>query len=73
MKPSHHFKATVVVDPAGRVLVPAVPFQPGERVEVHVTREMSHRDQVSLRGTVIRYDAPFEPAVPPEDWDADRT
>src|SRR6266478_6503879 len=23
-----------------------------------------------LRGTVLRYDDPFEPAVPPEDWEA---
>jgi hypothetical protein len=23
-----------------------------------------------MRGTVLRYDDPFEPAVPPEDWEA---
>jgi antitoxin (DNA-binding transcriptional repressor) of toxin-antitoxin stability system len=25
-----------------------------------------------LEGTVLRYDEPFEPAVPPEEWDAVR-
>lgn len=25
-----------------------------------------------LRGTVLRYDDPFEPAVPPEDWEANQ-
>jgi hypothetical protein len=25
-----------------------------------------------LRGSVLRYDEPFEPAVPPEDWEANR-
>ena len=26
-------------------------------------------DYYPLRGSVLRYDDPFEPAVPPEDWD----
>lgn len=32
----------------------------------------SQPDRYRLRGTVLRYEHPYEPAVPPEDWEVVR-
>ena len=58
-----------------------LPFPPGTAVEVIVLERIGAPDTTTgggtdaheatpLAGTVLRYDDPFEPAVPPEDWDA---
>ena len=51
------------VDPQGRVVLDHLPFHPGERVDVVVR---SHDD---LRGSVLRYEKPFDP-VAEEDWES---
>ena len=49
----------------------------GKEVEIVVTEvpapeaeEQEAPDRFPLRGTVLRYDDPYGPAVPPEDWEA---
>ncbi len=54
------------------VILENLPFQEGEKVEVIVLEkkpESQHSN--SLRGTVVKYDAPFESAAA-EDWEASR-
>ena len=45
----------------------------GKDVEV-IVQEQPHKNGTSargfMRGTVLRYDDPFGPAVPPDDWEA---
>ena len=73
-----------VVQPDGTVRVEGLPFASGERVRVivvggppdrprrHTAAEVdeSRRILESMRGMITRYDDPFEPAVPPSDWNA---
>ena len=72
MKPV--FRRKVVAGDQGTVTVAGLPLREGDVVEVTVVKEDGQaamqdvRDR--LRGTVIKYDGPFDPAAPPEDWDA---
>jgi hypothetical protein len=75
---------TAVVGPDGSVRIADLPFGAGERVRVVVLADpvgksrrhspeeiaLSRVIRHGLRGTVLRYDDPFGPAVPIEDWDA---
>jgi hypothetical protein len=58
----------------GRIIVENLPFQEGDEVEIVVSEVEIDRDisvnPYPLRGTPYRYDDPFGPAVPPEDWEA---
>jgi hypothetical protein len=75
------YKVETVLTEDGTLLLQGLPFQAGDTVEVIVLERPSCQqgetstlspgsDQYPLRGTVIRYDDPFEPAVPVEDWEA---
>lgn len=49
-----------------------LPFQAGDEVEIIILESPKHPSESNLyplRGTVIRYDDPFDPAVPLEDWE----
>jgi hypothetical protein len=70
---AYRIETTLTED--GTVTVAAPPFKAGQRVEVivlPVTTPSDGRGHERLRGTVIRYDYPFEPAVDPEEWEANR-
>ncbi len=62
-----------IVQQNGRIVIDDLPFDEGEKVEV-IVREADSSDhkrrENPLKGTLIKYDDPFEPAVPPEDWEA---
>ena len=50
-----------------------LPFRAGESVEIIILENQSSQQQVNqpnLKGTVIQYEQPFEPAIPLEDWEA---
>jgi hypothetical protein len=50
-----------------------LPFKKGDEVEIIILDRSSSKtisDRDSLRGTVISYDEPFEPATSFEDWEA---
>jgi hypothetical protein len=64
-------KATV--DPSGQQLkIQGLPLRPG-RVDVVVIpheEPPSGAKRYPLHGVPIRYEAPFEPATSPDDWEA---
>jgi hypothetical protein len=66
-----HLKAKV--EAGGKLVVDGVPFPVGEEVDVAISPTTSSTDEkrFPLRGKgPYKYDDPFSPAVPPEDWDA---
>ncbi len=72
---AHHAEATVAAD--GSVLIPNVPFPSGQAVEVIVQpRAETSVEEADLwktmAGKPFTYIDPYEPAVPPEDWEVYR-
>lgn len=76
------YKVRSIVMPDGTIVLKGIPFSVGKSVEVIVLDDPSSqeldRDPASptlderwksLQGSVTRYDDPFEPAIPLEDWD----
>lgn len=53
-------KQPIIITHAGKPVVKVIPYQ--EKDQDKIIRE-------SLKGSVLRYDDPFEPAIDPEDWD----
>ena len=67
---TYRVKTTVAKD--GSVTIKRLPFRAGDRVEVIVRSQQRASDQrvlYPLRGTPIRYAAPFD-SVAEKDWDA---
>ena len=55
----------------GKLSLENLPFQKGDQVEIIIldlSSSQTDSDSMPLKGTVISYDEPFEPATPPEDW-----
>jgi len=65
---AHRTETTVTGD--GSVVVRGVPFPEGAEVEVIVLPRRVPGETAPLRGSVLRYDDPFGPAVPETDFDA---
>ena len=69
-------RLTAQVQPDGSLFLSHVPFPPGATVEVAVTEQdvtaPTDKDRYPYHGIQIKYLDPFEPAVPPEDWDVYR-
>ena len=66
-------RVETVVQPNGVVILEDLPFKQGEKVEIIIIeapKESSAKNRYPLRGSVYEYEAPFEPAAPPEDWEA---
>ncbi|MBA3924153.1 MAG: hypothetical protein H0X31_21625 [Nostocaceae cyanobacterium] len=75
------YKVETVLTEDGTLKLQGLPFHAGDVVEV-IIRERAKLQRVEistpfpdsnqhpLRGKVVRYDDPFEPAVPLEDWEA---
>lgn len=56
----------------GKLSLQNLPFKKGDEVEIIILDRSSSKTITSsypLRGTVIRYDDPFEPATSAEDWE----
>ena len=59
----------------GTLTLQGLPFQAGEPIEIIVLErqgkpsDSKDSNPYPLRGTVIRYDDPFEPTISPEDWE----
>lgn len=75
-KPEKFFSAFTVRTEAGDegvVSVRGLPLAKGERIEVKIRRLLrlpTSSNPYPLRGLPYKYDSPFEPAVPAEEWDA---
>lgn len=54
-------KQPLIITHAGKPVVKVVPYKEEDRDEAILE---------SLRGSVIRYEDPNEPAIDPEDWEA---
>jgi hypothetical protein len=66
------FHFTTKIGPNGELHV-NVPLPPGQEVNVTVETRDHTKGRIfntSLAGTPVEYIDPFEPAVPPEDWEA---
>lgn len=76
------YKIRSTVMPDGSIILRGLPFSVGKSVEVIVLDDVlaqttdidfvsptSDERWKSLQGSVIRYDDPFESAIPLEDWD----
>ncbi|MEO0490628.1 MAG: hypothetical protein AAFZ49_13885 [Cyanobacteria bacterium J06659_2] len=69
-------KFAVTLSENGTLTLNGLPIRAGESVEV-IILEQSQQSQPlpvlqsehPLRGSVIRYDEPFEPVIAAEDWD----
>lgn len=73
MTPTHY---TAKVLPDGHLPLPKeFPVHAGDEVEVTLvpvvpTSDEAEMKRKNMKGSVLRYDDPFGPAVPPEDWEA---
>ena len=56
----------------GKLSLQNLPFKKGDEVEVIILERNSSKtvsDSYPLKGTVISYEEPFEPATSPDDWE----
>jgi hypothetical protein len=72
------YKIRSIVTADGSIVLKGLPFSVGKSVEVIVLDDVSSQEVAnstlderwkSLQGSVIRYDDPFDSAIPLEDWD----
>ena len=65
-------RVEAIVQPNGRIILDDLPFEEGKQVEIIVlntnTNEVACRSN-PLKGSVLKYDDPFEPAAAIEDWE----
>lgn len=65
------FKTKSKVKNNHKVQIDDVPFDDGQEVEITITLENRRTEDaqlmVSLKGSVLKYDDPFESAISPED------
>ena len=57
----------------GKLVLQNLPFNKGDDVEIIILERNSAKippESHPLKGTVISYEDPFEPATAAEDWDA---
>ena len=61
-----------VVQSNGTVVLENLPFEEGETVEIIIQKAENKKEKTPypLRGTLYKYEEPFEPAAPLEDWEA---
>ena len=71
------FTTRAEVTDGGIIRIDGLPFAAGEQVEVVVKplpspplAEQSATERYPLRGLPYKYERPFDPAVPLEDWEA---
>ncbi len=67
---AHRIKTALTEN--GKLSLQDLPFKKGDEVEVIILERSSSKiisDSHPLKGTVIRYDDPFEPATSAEDWE----
>ena len=68
-------KTTAKVGKNSKIVLDNLPFTEGD--EVAVTVQSAAKEgrpwpppEHPMKGSVLRYDDPFEPACPPEEWEA---
>ena len=64
-----------VVQAGGRILLENLPFPEGTKVTItirKIAKTVKPTETNPIRGTLIKYDNPFGPAVAPEDWESNQ-
>ncbi len=65
-------RSNAIVSDNGSITIHGVPFHHGENVEVFVfpfrPKVKYGKGEMPLKGSVLKYERPFDPAVDPEDW-----
>lgn len=61
-----------VIQSNGTIVLDNLPFDEGKKVEIIILKSGAEKENslYPLRGTVYKYENPFEPAVSPEDWES---
>lgn len=65
----------VTIDEDGRLQVDGLPVRAGDHVQVVVIRRQPAAGGLTrypLHGQPLRYETPFDPAVDPSDWEANK-
>jgi hypothetical protein len=65
----------VIVERDGAIRIGGLPVHAGDAVKVLVIPKRSNglgANRYPLKGTPLRYDNPFAPAIDPDDWEANR-
>lgn len=65
----------IIVEENGKLNVEGLTLRAGDRVRVVVIRQSGTSggsERYPLHGQPLRYEAPFEPAVNPQDWEANQ-
>jgi hypothetical protein len=66
------YRIETIIAKDRKITIQGLPFRTGEKVEVIILSQPRKPDaskSYSLRGQLVRYDAPFEP-VAEDDWNA---
>ena len=63
------FHAEVVLQENGHLQLDQLPFSKGQTVHVLVSPAATSAADVSLKGTVLKYESPLDP-IAEEDWEA---
>ncbi len=70
------YKVETVLTEDGTLLLKELPFHAGDAVEIVILEQSktplpssSEQPIRSLKGSILRYDEPFELATPLEDWE----
>jgi hypothetical protein len=69
----HAYHTTLQMPPNGALVITGLPFHAGDEVEITVESKVTWRGQIfrtPLAGVPVEYINPFEPPVPPEEWEA---
>jgi len=61
-----------IIQPNGVIVLEDLPFKEGETVEITISKAENETGEnlYPLRGTLYKYEEPFEAAVQLEDWEA---
>ena len=68
---AHRIETTLTEN--GKLSLQNLPFNKGDEVEIIIRERNSSKiapNSYPLKGTVISYEEPFEPATSPDDWEA---
>jgi hypothetical protein len=70
-EPMYAYRVETIISPFGELQLTALPFRPGEAVEVIILATNDKHDVLTdfpLKNTVLKYEDPTEP-VAEDDWD----
>ncbi|HAY32507.1 MAG TPA: hypothetical protein PK536_10425 [Ignavibacteria bacterium] len=67
------YKTNTIIKHNHKIEIENVPFEDGTEVEISVSKNVSEEYiknlKAKLKGTVLKYDNPFESAISDEDWE----